>query len=315
MVGAATGSRLALASSCALALALALASSLSCSEEPPPVVPDAAVAAVPAPELDAGAPLPERTARVSVAIGTVEVRRSRQGEWTPARTGDQLGADDAIRTGDEAKLEVDYENIKLHVHERSELQVKTLTRTDVRARLRGQLDTEVPEGHGVVEIEAEGSDAVARSEGGAFSMTSDGQGIVAVGSTSGWASLSAEGESVRIGAGMVSHVTGKGAPRRPSRALRNVLLSVSWPQQDETNQKAYPIAGQVGVGSRVFVGGQQVPVDGRGSFRTSVPLRLGKQRVAVVATDVFGRKKRLNRNVLYDPTAPDVRLTRKPWSR
>ena len=42
---------------------------------------------------------------------------------------------------------------------------------------------------------------------------------------------------------------------------------------------------------------------------------MGKQRVAVVVSDVLGRKKRLNRNVLYDPTAPDVRLLKKPWSR
>ena len=314
MVGAATGFRLALVSACALVLA----SGLSCSEDPLllPPLPDAAVAAAPAPapEIDAGT-LAERTARVSVVIGTVEVRRSRQDGWAPARAGDELGADDAIRTGDEGKLEIDYENIKLRVHERSEFKVKTLTQTDVRGRLRGQLDTEVPEGHGVVEIEAEGSDAVARTEGGAFSMTADGQGIVAVGSTSGWASLSAEGESVRIGAGMVSRVAGKEAPRPPSRALRNVLLSVTWPQQEETNQKAYPVTGKVEVGSRVFVGGQQIPVDRHGNFLTSVPLRMGKQRVAVVVSDVLGRKKRLNRNVLYDPTAPDVRLLKKPWSR
>jgi ribosomal 50S subunit-recycling heat shock protein len=177
------------------------------------------------------------------------------------------------------------------------------------------VDTEVPDGRGVVEIEAEGSDAVARTEGGAFSMTADGQGVVAVGTSSGWASLNAEGESVRIPAGMISVVPGKGKPKKPAQALRNVLLSVAWPEQDETNQKTYPVSGQVAAGSRVIVGGQEVKVDQQGRFKANVPLRQGKQKVGVAVVDVMGRKKRSDRQVLYDPTAPDVRLTRKPWSR
>lgn len=295
---------------CGLWVALASA----CPDPPPPAqaAPDAAVAEA---EVDAGAPAQGTIAHVGVIIGTVEVRRAKRGDWTPARTGDELGTDDAIRTGDEARLEIDYDNIKIRVHERSEFKVKTLSRSSVRGRLRGQADTEVPDGRGVVEIEAEGSDAVARSEGGAFSMTADGQGVVAVGTSSGWASLSAEGESVRIPSGMISLVQGNGKPKQPSQALRNVLLSVTWPEQDETNQKSYPVAGQVATGSRVFVGGQEVRVDERGRFKANVPLRQGKQRIGVVATDVLGRKKRNDRHVLYDPTAPDVRLTRKPWSR
>jgi len=138
----------------------------------------------------------------------------------------------------------------------------------------------------VVELEAEGSDAVARTEGGAFSMTADGQGVVAVGTSSGWASLSAEGESIRIPAGMISVVPGKGKPKKPAQALRNVLLSVTWPERDETNQKTYPVAGQVEPGARVAIGGQEIRVDEHGRFKANVPLRQGKQRVGVVATDV-----------------------------
>jgi hypothetical protein len=114
---------------------------------------------------------------------------------------------------------------------------------------------------------------------------------------------------------MISVVPGKGKPKQPSQALRNVLLSVTWPQQDETNQKAYPVSGQVATGSRVTIGGQEVPVDAHGRFKANVPLRQGKQKVGVAVVDVLGRKKRSDRQVLYDPTAPDVRMTRKPWSR
>ena len=297
-------------SACGLLVALASA----CPESPPPpeALPDAVLAEA---QLDAGSPDRGPTAHVGVIIGSVEVRRAEREDWTPARTGDELSTDDAIRTGEEARLEIDYENIKIRVHERSEFKVKTLSRSQVRGRLRGQADTEVPDGRGVVEIEAEGSDAVARSEGGAFSMTADGQGVVAVGTTSGWASLSAEGESIRIPSGMISLVPGKGKPKKPSSALRNVLLSVTWPEQDETNQKTYPVSGTAAAGSRVFVAGKEIRVDERGRFKADVPLKQGKQKIGVVATDVLGRKKRSDRQVLYDPTAPDVRLTRKPWSR
>jgi len=278
---------------------------------PPPVVPDAAVAQA-AGEPDAGH---GATAHVGVIIGTVEVRRAETANWSPVREGDELGSQDAVRTGDEARLEIDYENIKIRVHERSELKLQTISKSGVRGRLRGQADTEVPSGHGVVELEAEGSDAVARTEGGAFSMTADGQGVVAVGTSSGWASLSAEGESIQVPAGMISVVPGKGKPKKPAQALRNVLLSVTWPERDETNQKTYPVSGQVEPGARVTVGGQAIRVDEHGRFKANVALRQGKQRVGVVATDVLGRKKRNDRQVLYDPTAPDVRLTRKPWSK
>lgn len=296
---------------CALGFAVALGA--ACPEKPPaPGVPDAAVAQA-AGEPDAGSH--GATAHVGVIIGSVEVRRAEAVNWSPVREGDELGSEDAVRTGDEARLEIDYDNIKIRVHERSELKLKTISKAGVRGRLRGQADTEVPSGKGVVELEAEGSDAVARTEGGAFSMTADGQGVVAVGTSSGWASLSAEGESIQIPAGMISVVPGKGKPKKPAGALRNVLLSVTWPERDETNQKAYPVSGQVEPGARVTIAGQEIRVDEHGRWKASVPLRLGKQRVGVVATDVMGRKKRNDRQVLYDPTAPDVRLTRKPWSK
>ncbi|HYV47089.1 MAG TPA: hypothetical protein VFA20_19660 [Myxococcaceae bacterium] len=299
---------------CVLGLSIALGA--ACPEKPveaTPAAPDGSVAEAQANgEPDAGH---GPTAHVAVIIGTVEVRRAEAANWSPVREGDELGTEDAVRTGDEARLEIDYENIKIRVHERSELKLKTISNAGVRGQLRGQADTEVPSGRGVVELEAEGSDAVARTEGGAFSMTADGQGVVAVGTSSGWADLSAEGESIRIPTGMISVVPGKGKPKKPSQALRNVLLSVTWPEHDETNQKTYPVSGQVEPGARVAIGGQDVRVDERGRFKAQVPLRQGKQRVGVVATDVLGRKKRSDRQVLYDPTAPDFRLTRKPWSK
>jgi len=87
---------------------------------------------------------------------------------------------------------------------------------------------------------------------------------------------------------MISVVPGKGKPKAPAQAMRNVLLSVVWPQQDETNQKAYPVSGQVATGSRVTIGGQEVKVDEHGRFKANVPLRQGKQKVGVVFVDTKG---------------------------
>jgi hypothetical protein len=70
-----------------------------------------------------------RHAHVGVIIGTVEVRRAEGAGWSPVREGDELSTEDSVRTGDEARLEIDYDNIKIRVHEHSELKLKTISRT------------------------------------------------------------------------------------------------------------------------------------------------------------------------------------------
>ena len=103
------------------------------------------------------------------------------------------------------------------------------------------------------------------------------------------------------------------APGEPAAALRRVLLSVQWPGQRETNQATLPVVGRVEPGSRVFVQGQPVTVEAGGGFRAQVPLRKGKQKIAVVTVDALGRRKQVDTIVMRDDSLPDARVKKKLW--
>jgi glucodextranase-like protein len=92
-----------------------------------------------------------------------------------------------------------------------------------------------------------------------------------------------------------------------------VLLNVQWPNQKETNKATFPIAGQVDPGSRVFVQGEPVAVEEGGRFRIEVPLKQGKQKIAVVTVDALGRRKQVESVVLRDDSIPNVKVKKRLW--
>ena len=172
--------------------------------------------------------------------------------------------------------------------------------------------SQVTEGKGQVEVEAAGSDAVVRTEGGHFSMISNGRGVVAVANISGAVSIAAKGKTVNLGAGQVSHLKSTGTPDK-ARALKNVLLAVEWPGAKITNRTLVAIKGKVEIGSRLTIQGRPIEADDNGVFTAQVELRPGRQELAVVATDVLGRKKRVASAFTHDAKAPNVKLKEKLW--
>jgi len=61
------------------------------------------------------------------------------------------------------------------------------------------------------------------------------------------------------------------------------------------------------------VQGQQVAVEAGGTFRTEVPLKKGKQKIAVVTVDALGRRKQVEGVVLRDDSLPDVKVKKRLW--
>jgi hypothetical protein len=286
---------------------LAFTACQRCGEPPPEIPVDEALASPSAP-----ATLPAALATVVSQRGKVEVQRNR-GEWTPVKLGDRLDTTDAIRTSEEGEVDIAVNEVKLRIHERSQFTVKNLSDSVIRGRLTGRMESQVVKGKGQVEVEAEGSDAVVRTDGGHFSMIASGRGVVAVANISGEVNVSAKGKSVSIAPGDVSHVRTNKAPDKPSRALRSVLLAVEWPAAKITNRTTVSLSGRVEVGSRVLIAGRVVDADDNGVFRTQVELRSGKQQLAVVATDVLGRKRLLAKTLTHDAKAPHVKLKGKLW--
>ena len=261
--------------------------------------------------LPPGEPQVRATAVVISRKGKVELQRGQQGDWSDAQVGDRLAPSDALRTHEgEAELGVD--GVKMRVHEASALRLKDANPSWMRAQVRGSVESEVEAGKGSVDVEVEGSEARAHSQGGHFFVTADGRGVVAVAAVTGSVNVSAHGKQVEVRPGTVSRVA-SGAPEDASPALRRVLLAVRWPEQRATSKDTVPISGKVDAGSRVFIQGRPVPVEPGGSFRADVPLRDGKQTVAVVAIDPLGRRKQVDTTIVRDQSTPTVRVKRKLW--
>jgi len=255
---------------------------------------------------------PGSQAVVTAKNGQVQVLRAEDGTVADAKVGDRLSASDALRTGlGEADVAVD--GVHMRLHEGSRLELRHVAKQAVRAKVRGSLESEVDQ-QGKLDVEVENSDATAHSEGGHFFVTGDGRGVVAVASVTGTVNVSGGGKSVAVSKGEVTRVSrSQPSPSKPVEALRRVLLNVQWPSLKETNKSTFPIAGQVEPGSRVFVQDEPVPVEEGGSFRTEVPLKQGKQKIAVVTVDALGRRQRVETIVLRDDSLPDMKVKKRLW--
>jgi hypothetical protein len=259
-----------------------------------------------------GVPQVRATAVVISRKGKVELQRA-GGVWSDAQVGDRLAPSDALRTGTgEAEAEVGVDGVRMRLLEASSLRVKEATARSLRAQVRGAVESEVDPGKGTLDVEVEGSDARARSTGGHFYITADGRGIVAVAAVSGSVNLLGNKKRVEVRSGEVSHVT-SGEPDAPSPALRRVLLSVRWPIERATSKDTVPVSGTVEAGSRVFIQGQPIPVEPGGKFRAEVPLRDGKQKVAVLAIDPMGRRKQVDATIVRDQSVPEVKVKKRLW--
>jgi hypothetical protein len=244
--------------------------------------------------------------------GGSEVQRGTGGAWEVVRVGDTLRPSDTVRTYD-GEVDLTMNDIKVRVREGSEFAVRNIADSAIRARLRGRVESNVPEGKGSIEIESADSDAVVRTEGGHFTMLSDGRGVVAVGTVRGKVDFSAAGRSVSVGQGQTSVAVRGKAPTKPREALRQVLLAVEWPEVKETNRRTMELSGKVAAGSRVLVQGKAVEVLPDGGFTTQVSLRRGRQKVAVSAEDLLGRKRESSTSFLVDDSLPDVRMRERLW--
>src|SRR5438105_476757 len=137
-----------------------------------------------------GPPQVRATAVVISRKGKVELQHGIAGDWSDAQVGDRLAPSDALRTqAGEAELGVD--GVKMRVHEASALRVQETSERSMRAKVSGSIESEVEPGKGILDVEVDGSDARAHSQGGHFFVTADGRGVVAVAAVTGSVNLTA----------------------------------------------------------------------------------------------------------------------------
>lgn len=230
-------------------------------------------------------------ARLTGARGAVQVRRG-AGEWRDGAAGELLGPDDSVRAGRNAEATLTMgDGVEVRLSPRSELSVRELSEAAARVRLEeGHLTARVEGGkRRVLRVQARGSDAEAESRDGSFGVVTDGHGQLAVATETGSVKLSANGASVEVGAGESSTVAAGRAPAAPQATPRSLFLKVGALASTQTNQTATTVQGMTAPGAIVRVGGQATAADARGEFSIKVPLKDGRNELAVEVVDAAGR--------------------------
>ncbi len=249
------------------------------------------------------------TVLVSAIDGTLE-RRTPDGAWQSLSIGDTVSKDDALRTvGNEASAVLAIGTEGTTIELAGEFTVPTLT-TElstvevVDGRVAARV---VPSADRTLRVEARGSDAVAETEDGDFSVLSTGDGTVAVASRRGNVAVTAAGETVNVEPGRQTLVSDKGPPSPPEKLPASLLLKVGKTAR-QLRVRQTTVRGTTTPGAIVSIGGVRVQANENGEFHTKVALQEGHNRFRVVAEDALGRRLGKDLPTLHvDSQAPTTR--------
>lgn len=270
------------------------------------------------PKQDAGveSPVLEQRATVVSTRGRVEVR-GKDGAWVSSAVGQQLGPDEAVRTGRNGEANLAFgDGIEVRISPRSEFSVRDLQKDVSRIRLKeGHVAASVdPTKSRALQVEAKGSDALAESKGGSFGVVTDGRGQLTVATETGSVKLSARGKTVEVEAGTTSTVTTDGdGPTAPKAIPKSLFLKLQDPNAKRTNQAVTTVEGETTPGSVVHVDGELAQLDSKGRFRVKVKLKDGSNRVSVNVLDAMGRQQAASSDeIVLDREKPKIE-TNMTW--
>ncbi len=274
---------------------------------PPPPAPPPAPVEVKAPEK----PLQLELSEVS---GTVEVKRD-GGNWEPAKPGVPLRPSDAVRTKDGSyAVLLGGEAVEVHMDPGTEMSVKQLTSTVSRFFLESGMATAIVHSgkRHTIEVKAGGSDAVASSKDGTFTMNNDGAGTVVVGTREGEVTFIGGGKVVIVRAGQQSFVRpGSRAPSEPTQIPSSLLRKVQWPSGRQNKHEAI-VQGEAVPGSRLEIAGETFSPTQDGTFVHKVSLKEGENEVKLKVSSVGGKKEEASQKILVDTRPPKLKI-KTPW--
>ncbi|MFZ9888190.1 MAG: FecR domain-containing protein [Myxococcota bacterium] len=225
--------------------------------------------------------------------GEVSVR-SPAADWTAGLAGSSLEADQSVRTGEDGEAHLDFgRGIEVQVSPRSEFAVRELAENIARIRLdQGRLQAAVdPAAHRLLQVEAEGSDAVARSQGGRFGVVASRSGQLTVATEKGAVTLTAHGVDVDVTPGFSSTAgPDKQGPTVPAEIPKHLLLKLLPAAATRTKRRHIVVVGNTSPGALAYVDGTPVAVDSAGEFKLQVELQAGENRFSVNVLDAAGRE-------------------------
>lgn len=268
-------------------------------KQPPIVVPNNPSAVV-----DAGVVAKAIEIHLGDVQGTVQIRRGLDGGWVDAKSGDTLNPSDGVRTtnGSYAVL-VGEETWEVKMEPGTEVGIGELKESITKLLLESGMAKATVKGGGrhTFEVRAGNSDAVASTDGGVFTIASNGKGTVAVGAESGEVNFAGGGRVVIVRAGQQSIVRPGEGPSAPSPIPTSLLLKVKLPT-GVTNKSKFTIKGETEPGALVEVQGKVIAVDAKGRFEAPVVLKEGANPLSVSAKSVGGKENAANGRLELDTT-------------
>lgn len=279
---------------------------------PPPPPPEPVVVAAPAEKK----PLELEITEVS---GTVEVLGT-NGDWHAAKVGTALRRNEKVRTQDGSyAMLIGGEAVEVRMDPGTEISVEELTDSVSRILLDNGMATAVvrPGQRHTFEVRATNADAVATlDKAGAFTMSNNGKGTVAVGTREGEVTLLGKGKVVIVRAGQQAVIRPGQAPSEPAPVPSSLLLKVDWPVDRTRRERELVVRGQTDPGSRVEVDGVTVTPDAQGHFERKVALREGHNTVDVRAVGVGRIEQRDRQELVVDTTPPPLKTdTQDIWNQ
>lgn len=231
------------------------------------------------------------------------------GESDLAKQGDHLQAGDRIVSGDGGRAILGLgENTRVAVDASTSVTVLGVNAEGVRLDLEGgRVQATVRPGGGRVGVVADGREVVA--EDADFTAVVDEDGTFGVTSERGsLALLGVAGMSqIRNGDELVIPKGGNPLSAPASEAL---LLQVAWPAPPRTREREVELTGNTQAGAKVVVLGGAKPISVKagtdGTFRVTIPLAEGQNRLAVVATNLLGKEAKVDAELVRDTKAPSV---------
>ena len=242
---------------------------------------------------------------MNLSSGTAEVRRAGTNQWIVLKIGDPIRQGDAVRSAADNQLELTLGQGHIRVNPGGQLSLEALDASMIRAHITGQVEAQSAQGEQSIELQGE-EGVYGRVSAGRFLMNASSSGRTQLAVLSGSASLQSGDKSVELGEGESTSIE-RGKLGARSKVPKNVALHVGWPPNDATNQALLSLNGHVGAWTHVVVQNKEVTPGADGTFLAKVALKPGKQRVAVVATDVFGRHVAQTHVITMDPTAPAIK--------
>lgn len=272
---------------------------------------DAGTSTTPAADATVAAPPDKAPAKVVVTSVTGAVERKREdGTWAPVAEGEELSLEDEVRTGPGGAVVLELgDTATVDVSERTGVAISELSETLSRVRLQeGRISTKVHGRDDVrLRVEVSGTDAVAETTDGEFSVLSSGTGQVTVASNEGDVAFSANGETVEVKSGQQSVARPNLPPSPPQEIPASFYLKVNSSARGPQRQKTTTVRGRTTPGAVVSINGVREAVDDKGRFSTSVTLVEGRNQITVAVEDVTGRSTEKSVGVVVDSRPPDVK--------